>query len=69
MKMVLKELELYTGTLEKVKLSISSSLSSCSDKVKLELTKEKDDFCILWDSVRTRAEACKSDFIILHYKL
>jgi hypothetical protein len=57
MKMTLKELEVFTSTAERVKLSVESSQERCSELVWKDLSDRLKSFTDLWNSTKSQTEA------------
>ena len=62
MKMTMKELDSFTSTVTRVKLSVEGTLSKCSASVRKDLTGRLAEFTHLWESTRSAAEEGRRDF-------
>ena len=57
MKMTLKELDVFTSTVERIKLAVESSLDKCSEVVKKDLTERLEAFNDLWNTTKSQTES------------
>ena len=55
--MTLKELEVFTSSVERVRLSVESSLARCSETVKKDLSERLASFNDLWNTTKSQTEA------------
>ena len=56
MKMTLKEIDIYTSTVERVRMSVESSLGQCSEEVREDLSRRLTEFNELWSTTKTLTE-------------